>query len=139
MLAMNTYAILSIMFIISSKVAINQNKVDAVDMILIVNSVTMVCTFLLIMNSSTLSFRIPRGNRVMFFARAFEGWLLIVAYIIGNTLVPVTVQQALTNTTPFWAALIASCCTNEKITRFEALAMLISFGGVSLITFSQTT
>ena len=137
-LAMNAYAILSIFFIISNKKAVNEEKVNALDLILIVNAWTMCITFFVIIFTPSLSFVVPAGTRTMFYIRAFEGWLLIVVYIIGNRLVPVTVQQALTNTTPFWAALIGYCFASEKISRFEGISMLMSFGGVILITLAQT-
>ena len=75
----------------------------------------------------------------MFFTRAFLGWVLIVVYIIGNTLVPITVQQTLTNTTPFWASLFAFCFVNESISRIEAVSMVVSFAAVVLITYQQAS
>jgi len=61
---------------------------------------------------------------------------LVLFYVVGNTLVPITVQQTLTNTTPFWATLFAFCFVNERISTLEGVSMLISFAAVVLITAS---
>lgn len=90
---MNTYAVFSIMFVIASKLAVNEYEVDAMDMTLIANFMIFIIAFIaIVICRSQLSFVIPRGSRTIFFARVFEGWIHIVVYIIGNTLVPVTVQ-----------------------------------------------
>ena len=44
----------------------------------------------------------------------------------------------MTNTTPFWAALLAYCFVNESISKIEAISMLVSFAAVVLITVSQS-
>ena len=136
---MNFYALLSVLFIISNKWVVNESKVNVLDLLLIVNALSMVISFFTILFSrGSLSFIVPSGNRILFFSRAFEGWVLIVVYIIGNTLIPATVQQALTNTTPFWAALVAYCFISEKTSWIEVVSMILSFGGVILITVTQT-
>ena len=90
---MNIYALFSVLFIILNKWAVNENKVNVLDLIFMVNALNMVITFSVILFSrGSLSFVIPQENRGMFFTRAFEGWILIVVYIIGNTLIPATVQ-----------------------------------------------
>ena len=133
---MNLYALLSVGFVQLNKITVNEKKASALDLIFIVNASTIIVTTPIIIFSRNLSFIIPKESRKIFFSRAFEGWLLIVVYIIGNTLIPITVQQTLTNTTPFWAALLAYCFINESISKLEALAMIVSFGAVILITVS---
>ena len=137
--AINIYALLSIGFILSTKVAVNEKKASVYDLLLIVNCFTMITAGLIVTFTKRLSFIIPKSVRKMFFIRAFEGYALIVCYIIGNTLVPITVQQTLTNTTPFWAAIIGYFFAKEKITLFETFSMVVMFGGVVMITFSQTS
>ena len=90
--AINIYALLSIGFILSTKVAVNEKKASVYDLLLIVNVTTMITAGLIVTFTKRLSFIIPKSVRKMFFIRAFEGYALIVCYIIGNTLVPITVQ-----------------------------------------------
>ena len=71
--------------------------------------------------------------------RLFVGWLHIVVYIIGNTLIPITINQTLANTAPFWAAIFAHFLVNEGIRKIEIVAMIISFGAVCLITWSSSS
>lgn len=53
-------------------------------------------------------------------------------------MVPLMVQNTIFNTAPFWASLLGYCFAGESITRFEGLAILLSFGGVILIAFSNS-
>ena len=133
---MNIYALMTVCFVESNKKAVNEQKVHALDVIFIVNLVNLVFTAFVVALSDR-SFAIPEGSKVIFFSRALLGWLLIVVYIVGNTLVPFTVQQTLANTTPFWASIFAYFLIKESISKLEIVAMVISFGAVVMITFAQ--
>ena len=74
----------------------------------------------------------------MFSARLCLGWLCAIIYVIGSTLVSLTVQQTMINTIPFWASICGYCLAKESITFFEAVLMLISFGGVLLVAFGSS-
>ena len=52
-------------------------------------------------------------------------------------MVPLVVQNTIFNTAPFWASLLGWIFLRESITRFEFIAMLLSFGGVMMIAFSN--
>lgn len=88
--------------------------------------------------SSSQTLTIPRELRKIFALRLFIGWILVFVYVIGSTLVPLTVQQTLTNTTPFWASIIGYCAINERLSFPVLVAMLISFVGVVLVTYDQS-
>ena len=44
----------------------------------------------------------------------------------------------MTNTTPFWASILAYCYAHETISLVEAIAMVLSFAAVILITVEQS-
>ena len=133
---MNFYALFSILFVYLCKVASTEKKVEPLDLIFIVNITNLPLTTPIIL-ATDRSFVIPAAERKMFFSRVILGYILIVSLIIGNILVPVTVQQTLANTTPFWAALISYCYAGERLLPFEIVAMAISLGGVALVTIGQ--
>ena len=58
--AMNLYAMCSIIFVLTCKVGVNDNKVAALDLILLVNCVSIPITFLIIVLSRDLSFIVPQ-------------------------------------------------------------------------------
>ena len=52
-------------------------------------------------------------------------------------LVPLVVLNTIMNTAPFWASIIGWFFLNESIAPFEIVAMVLSFGGVVLITMAN--
>ena len=136
-LAMNLYALITNFFNIANKTVVNENKTNIFDVLLLMNMVCMMVTFTIIMFSSDLSFVVPVCYRKMLLSRLFMGFGIQIVTIIGNTLVPITVYQTLSNTTPLWASLIGYVYAKEGITKLEMLSFVISFGGVLMITLSQ--
>ena len=136
-IAMNIYALLQVVFVQMTKTSVNANKTTPLDLVFILNVVMIFVTVPIIALSSQLSFEIPENARKVFFTRTTLGWILVVVSMVGNSLVPITVQQTITNTTPFWASIFAYCLVNESISGLEAASMVASFGAVVLITFSQ--
>ena len=55
----------------------------------------------------------------------------------GVPLVPLVVLNTVMNTAPFWASIIGWFFLNESISSFEIVAMVLSFGGVVLITMAN--
>ena len=133
---MNFYVIAAIFFVKLNKIVVNEMGTAALDVCVVVSTTACLAALPVLVLSKDLSFIVPRENRKIFFSRAVLGWVHIVVYVIGGTLVPITIQQTLANTAPFWASIFAFCFIKESITRLEALAMVISFGAVALITFS---
>ena len=89
--AMNFYALFSIIFVLTCKYTVNESKVDPIDLIFIVNAMSFPISAIIILTTSR-SFIIPEASRRMFFTRVFLGWLQLVVVIIGSSLVPLTVQ-----------------------------------------------
>ena len=48
-------------------------------------------------------------------------------------MVPLVIVQTLSNTSPFWAALLAWCFIGEKMNPLEITALVVSFIGVCFI------
>ena len=90
--AMNLYALGSVLFILLSKKCINDMNIKALDFTLIINLACLPIPTLIVYCQRKLSFMVPPDTRKMFAFRAFEGWLLIVVYIAGNALLPVTIN-----------------------------------------------
>lgn len=62
------------------------------------------------------------------------GTLGFTTITFGVALVPLVVQNTIFNTAPFWASLLSFCFLKEYITKFEICAMILSFGGVCMIS-----
>ena len=133
---MNLHLVFVILFVQSNKVAINEMKTSFMDLTFLVSGILCIFTLLLIL-IFRLSFTIPVTSRKMFFCRAIIGLIHLLGYIIGNTLLPITIMQTLSNTTPFWATLFACCMIKEKVRRIEIIAIFISFGAILLITWTE--
>ena len=50
---------------------------------------------------------------------------------------PLVVLDTIINTGPFWAALLSWFCLGESISKFEIMAMVLSFVGVVLVALSN--
>ena len=50
---------------------------------------------------------------------------------------PLVVLDTIINTGPFWAALLSWFCLGESISKFEIVAMALSFFGVILVALSN--
>ena len=136
-ISMNLYALITIFFIVSCKFVVNDNKVSPIDLVFLVHVMLIPITTIILLTTSE-SFIVPKETRRMFSARLCLGWLCAIIYVIGSTLVSLTVQQTMINTIPFWASICGYCLAKESITFFEAVLMLISFGGVLLVAFGSS-
>ena len=67
---MNIYALMSVCFVQSNKKAVNEEKVNALDVIFIVNLVNFVISGSIIALSNR-SLVIPQASKVIFYSRAF--------------------------------------------------------------------
>ena len=65
------------------------------------------------------------------------GTVGFTTFTFGVALVPLVVQNTIFNTAPFWASLLGWCFLKEYITKFEIVAMILSFGGVCAIAISN--
>ena len=90
-IAINIYAIVSVAFVLSNKVAINDMKTPLYDFIFVVNLVGTFLSGTIVCCSKNRTFKIAKSDHKIFFVRCLEGYILIVVSIIGNTLLPVTV------------------------------------------------
>ena len=52
-------------------------------------------------------------------------------------MIPLVAQITIFNTATFWATLLGWCFLRETISLFEAIAMVVSFGGVCIIATSK--
>ena len=90
-IAINLYAIVAVAFVYSNKVVVNEMKTPVYDLTFIINFVGMFFALAIACCSKEGSFAIAKKDRLLFFVRCFEGWVLILVAVIGNTLLPVTV------------------------------------------------
>ena len=89
---MNLYAISSIVFVYFCKVTINDKGVNAFDLTALVNVFNIPHMVFVIYFTPDCTFLGPKECRPILYWRAFLGYLLIMAYIVGNSLIPLTVQ-----------------------------------------------
>ena len=119
----------------SLKVTLNEKGVHPLDMCLI-------RTLFLFVGSLTLAkslgakFFVEKKDRCALLSRCIAGTIGFTSITYGVAMVPLVVQQTLFNTAPFWASILGYFFNGERITSYEIMAMLISFGGVLMISFS---
>ena len=90
-LAINIYAIITVAFVYSNKVAINEMKTSMYDFLFILHLVDGLLACAVVCCSKQRSFKIAKKDHRILFLRSIEAWLLVVALVIGNTLLPITV------------------------------------------------
>ena len=74
-----------------NKVIVNEQKTQVMDLIFFMNLFNVLIAGPLIALKSDLSFIVPQNGRRIFFTRTTLGWVLSLLYVLGNTLVPITV------------------------------------------------
>ena len=82
------------------------------------------------------SFRVKPEHRKVLAARGI-GVVDFISFITGLPLVPLVVMDTILNTGAFWAALLSWFCLGESISKFEVVAMALSFIGVVLVALSN--
>ena len=92
-IAINIYAVVAVGFVYSNKVAVNDLKTPVYDLTFLINVFGAILALATAcFTKKIISFKIPRKDYKIFFVRCLLGWVLIVVAVIGNTLLPVTVQ-----------------------------------------------
>ena len=91
LISMNVHLIFVVFFVQSNKVAINEMKTPVLDLAFLASLMLVVFTLPVILCLKR-SLRIPAENRKTFSIRLVIGWLHFVVYIVGNTLIPITIQ-----------------------------------------------
>lgn len=79
-----------------------------------------------------------RELRLSLVVRSIVGCIGLTVFSFGAVLVPITIQLTVGNLAPFFAGLLAFCMIGESMSRFEIVAMVISFGAVMLIAFGRS-
>ena len=92
-IAINIYAVVAVGFVYSNKVAVNDLKTPIYDLTFLINVFGSMLALTLACCTKKLSdFKIPKKDYRIFFSRCLMGGILIAVAVIGNTLLPVTVQ-----------------------------------------------
>ena len=71
------------------------------------------------------------------FIRCVFGSIGFACFTFGAVLVPITIQLTIGNLAPFFAGLLAYIVVGERMSFFEIISMVISFGAIVLIAFGQ--
>ena len=120
------------------KVAINDKKVSALD-------ICLVSTFLMLIGSYAFgkcmgaSLTIEKQHRWPLLVRGLVGILGFTMATFSIAMVPLLVFNTSLNTAPFWASLLSCVFLGETMTRFEVVALVLSFGGVFCIAYSSAS
>ena len=133
----NIFAVAMFIYTATLKITLNEHKVNALDVCLIRTSVMLVGS-LIIACSIGAPFFIQPADRAVLFFRSIAGTVGFTSITFGVALVPLVVQSTIFNTAPFWTAILGWLFLNETISRFEVLAMALSFAGVVCIAFSNS-
>jgi drug/metabolite transporter (DMT)-like permease len=76
-------------------------------------------------------------NKKLLFMRSVVGSLGFGFYVFGIPLLPLGIVTMVANTKPFWATIISFLFIGETLGKFEICAMLCSFAGILLVSFSK--
>ena len=69
--------------------------------------------------------------------RSLIGLCGLISLTLGAVLVPITVLLTVGNLAPFFASTFAFVAHGEKMSVFEIIAMLFSFGGVAIVAIAH--
>ena len=83
------------------------------------------------------SLRVPQESRQMLFIRNILGVSGNTAVTYGVTLVPLVLQQTISSSIPFWAALFGFKFLRESLSGFTLLAMVASFVAIVIISLEE--
>ena len=62
------------------------------------------------------------------------GTSAFITVTFGIKMIPLVIVSIVINTAPFWAVILAWCLINEKITKVQGIAMILSFIGIGLVS-----
>ena len=85
-----------------------------------------------------MNLKVDKELRAPLFIRSAIGCIGLTSLSFGAVLVPITVQMTIGNLGPFFASLLAFFLVGERITRFELVAMVLSFGAIVMISFARS-
>jgi drug/metabolite transporter (DMT)-like permease len=85
-----------------------------------------------------INLKVDKELRAPLFMRSVIGCIGLTALSFGAVLVPITVQMTIGNLAPFFASLLAFFLVGERITKFELVAMILSFGAIVLIAIARS-
>lgn len=88
--------------------------------------------------SMQVSMRIEPKDRCILVMRSILGIVGNVISVYGLSMVSLTATMTIVNTTPIWASILGCIFLSEIMSRFEIVALVISFGSVLLIAFSKS-
>ena len=117
------------------KKAINERDINPLDICFLRTLVLFVGT-LIISFCMKQSFFIQKQDRCVLAVRSLMGMIGFTAITFGVAMIPLLVQNTIFNTAPFWASLLGWIFLGEAITRFETVAMFLSFAGVVMIALA---
>ena len=131
--AQNLFAVFQFLYICGTKIACNQKRVNAFDMMLFSNSSMVVVTgFSVVLFGTQLS--IDRRYRAALLTRCVVGGAIgLACFSFGAVLIPITLQLTVGNMAPFFAGLFGYLIIGERMSAFEVIAMFVSFGAIVLI------
>jgi drug/metabolite transporter (DMT)-like permease len=132
----NIFAFVQVAYYASAKHAMSEYKVNPLDICQIRTLIALVIA-IMVAKADGASFRVPREMRKMLLFRSLTGTVGFTSITFSVKYCPLIATIIIFNTAPFWASLLAWFCIKEKITRFEAAAMVLSFGGVLMIAFAK--
>ena len=79
---------------------------------------------------------LPRKHYVKMVIRSLLGTWGFILWFYIITMMPLTLATVIFQTNPFWMTILAICFLQEKIMIVEIIAMVLSFGGVIMVTLS---
>ena len=136
-LFVNLFVFFQILYAIVIKVSINDMHIHPLDISLIRVSVLLTISLITALCFNN-DFKIPKGQKSIILCRSLSATIALTSITFGIAMVPIVVQTTIFNTAPFWTTFLAWCVLGDKISCFEIVAMIISFGGVVLIALSST-
>ena len=135
-IATNLQAVMQFSFICGTKIACNEKGVNAFDIVLFANVISLVGSTIFSLCTGK-GFIVAKELRGALITRSVIGLIGLTAFTFGAVLIPITVLVTVGNLAPFFASLMAYLLIGEGMSVFEVIAMLVSFGGVIMIAIAQ--
>ena len=81
----------------------------------------------------------PRKFYGVMLSRSLLGTGVFITFYYTITIMPLTLQMVIFQTSPFWSTILGVIFLHEKAMPFEYFSMLLAFGGVLFVVLSKNT
>jgi drug/metabolite transporter (DMT)-like permease len=138
---MNIYHLVNFGYMVTAKTVMNSGVLPF-DLMMVRSLVSIVhCGTIMWCNGIELIGEEVRGNKDNcrgLLIRSCVGTIGFSCYVFAILKLPLGICMIIFNTGPFWASLLGWFVNNESLSWVEILCMILSFGGIAMISMSKS-